>query len=153
MRLLLCHLTDPLKVLAEAYRLLKPGGAVVCQDLKLSSLFCFPESPAYTRWIEVGRVLGAKLGVDYDFGVRLPAAAAEVGFRSVQIHLEQPVYLRGPEKRLWEHTFAEALPVAVRNGVATEEELKGLLIEMRETAEDESVLIAQACLPGVIAIR
>jgi hypothetical protein len=91
--------------------------------------------------------------VDYDFGVRLPAAAAEVGFRSVQIHLEQPVYLRGPEKRLWEHTFAEALPVAVRNGVATEEELKGLLIEMRETAEDESVLIAQACLPGVIAIR
>jgi ubiquinone/menaquinone biosynthesis C-methylase UbiE len=37
MRLLLCHLTDPLKVLAEAYRLLKPGGALVCQDLKLSS--------------------------------------------------------------------------------------------------------------------
>jgi SAM-dependent methyltransferase len=153
MRLLLCHLTDPLKVLTEAYRLLKPGGALVCQDLKLSSLFCSPESSAYTRWVQVGRVLGARLGVDYEFGVRLPAAAAEVGFRSIHIHLEQPAYLRGPEKRLWEHTFAEALPVAVRNGVATEDELKGLLMEMRETADDERVLIAQACLPGVVAIK
>jgi hypothetical protein len=28
-----------------------------------------------------------------------------------------------------------------------------LLEEMRETAADESVLIAQACLPGVIATK
>jgi hypothetical protein len=26
-------------------------------------------------------------------------------------------------------------------------------MEMRETADDESVLIAQACLPGVVAIK
>jgi ubiquinone/menaquinone biosynthesis C-methylase UbiE len=39
MRLRLCHLTDPLKVLAEAHRLLKPGGALVCQDRKISSIF------------------------------------------------------------------------------------------------------------------
>ena len=152
-RLLLCHLTDPLRVLAEAYRLLKPGGALVCQDLKLSSIFCSPESSAYARWVHFCLAAGARLGVDYNFGVRLPAAAAEVGFRSIRIHLEQPAYLRGPEKRLWEHTFAETVPVVVRTGVATEDELKGLLKEMRETAENESVLIAQACLPGVIAIK
>jgi hypothetical protein len=85
--------------------------------------------------------------------VRLPAAAAEAGFQSIHIHLEQPAYLRGPEKRLWEHTFAEAGPVAVREGVATEDELKGLLEEMRQIAENESVLIAQACLPGVVAFK
>jgi ubiquinone/menaquinone biosynthesis C-methylase UbiE len=153
MRLLLCHLTDPLKVLAEAYRLLKPGGALVCQDLKLSSIFCSPESSAYARFIQLALGAGAKLGVDYDFGVRLPAAAGEVGFQSIQIHLEQPAYLRGPEKRLWEHTFAETVPVVVRTGVATEDELKGLLEEMREFAEDERVLIAQACLPGVVAVK
>ena len=49
--------------------------------------------------------------LDYDYGVRLPAAAGEVGFQSIQIHLEQPAYLRGPEKRLWEHKFAETVPV------------------------------------------
>jgi ubiquinone/menaquinone biosynthesis C-methylase UbiE len=153
MRLLLCHLEDPLKVLAEAYRLLKPGGALVCQDLKLSSIFCSPDSSAYARWVELCMATGARLGVNYDFGVRLPAAASEVGFRSILIRLEQPAYLRGPEKRLWEHTFAETVPVLVREGVATEDELKGLLEEMRQVAEDESVLIAQACLPGVVAVK
>jgi hypothetical protein len=96
---------------------------------------------------------GTRLGVDYDFGIRLPAAAARVGFQSILIHLEQPAYLRGPEKRLWEHTFTETVPVFVRTGVATEDELKGLLDEMRQVAEDESVLIAQACLPGVVAVK
>jgi hypothetical protein len=75
---------------------------------------------------------GRRLGVDYDFGVRLPAAAAETGFRS---------------------TFAETVPVLVRTGVATEDDLKGLLKEMQGTAEDVRVLIAQACLPGVAAIK
>jgi ubiquinone/menaquinone biosynthesis C-methylase UbiE len=153
MRLLLCHLTDPTKVLAEAYRLLKPGGALVCQDLKLSSIFCFPESSAYARWVQLCLATGVRLGVDYDFGVRLPATATEVGFRSIEIHLDQPAYLRGPEKRLWEHTFAETVPVVVRTGVATEDELKVLLDEMRATAEDERLLIAQACLPGVVAAK
>lgn len=153
MRLLLCHLTGPSKVLAEAYRLLKPGGALVCQDLKLSSIFCFPESAAYTRFVQLAMAVGLELGVDYDFGARLPAAAAEAGFRSIQVHLEQPAYLRGPEKQLWEYTFAETVPVMVRTRMAKVEELNELLMQMREAAQDESVLIAQACLPGVIAIK
>jgi ubiquinone/menaquinone biosynthesis C-methylase UbiE len=153
MRLLLCHLKDPQKVLAEAYRLLKPGGALVCQDLKISSIFCSPESPSYNRFIQLALRAGLALGVDYDFGVRLPAAAAEAGFQSIQVHLEYPAYLKGPEKRLWEYTFAETVPVVVRTGAATEEELSGLLEKMRQDAENERVLIAQACLPGVVAIK
>jgi hypothetical protein len=61
--------------------------------------------------------------------------------------------LRGPEKRLWERTFAETVPVVVRTGVAAENELKALLEQMREAAENERVLIAQACLPGVVAVK
>jgi hypothetical protein len=103
--------------------------------------------------VQLGMAAGDKLGVDYNFGVRLPAATAKVGFRSTEIHLEQPAYLRGPEKRLWEHTFAEAMPVMIRTGAATEDELKGLLKEIHELADDETVLIAQACLPGVVAVK
>jgi ubiquinone/menaquinone biosynthesis C-methylase UbiE len=60
-RLLLCHLTEPEKVLAEAFRLLKPGGSLVCQDLMLSSIFCHPPCSAYTRWVELGHATGNKL--------------------------------------------------------------------------------------------
>lgn len=151
MRLLLCHLVEPAKVLTEAYRLLKPGGALVCQDLHLSSIYCFPASPAYTRMVEFGLAAGRILGVDYNYGLRLPVEAKDSGFNHVEVRLNQPAYLRGEEKRLWEHTFAEVAPAITRAGVATKEDLDALFAEMRACAADERVLIAQACLPGIIA--
>jgi SAM-dependent methyltransferase len=87
MRLLLCHLTEPKKVLPEVYRILRPGGALDCQDLHLSSHYCFPESPCYTRIVELCRKMGKRLGVNCNFGVRLPAAAAGAGFCSVEVRL------------------------------------------------------------------
>jgi SAM-dependent methyltransferase len=154
MRLLSCHLTDPLKVLAEAYRLLKPGGALVCQDLKLSKhlllsgVFC----------LRALRSTRPRRGSQARSGLRFRCAIAGRGCRSgLSIDPDTSGAARlfgaGREKRLWEHTFAETVPVMVRTGVAIEDELKGLLEEMRETAKDESVFIAQACLPGVVAVK
>jgi SAM-dependent methyltransferase len=151
MRFLLCHLTEPAKVLREAYRLLKPCGALVCQDLRLSGVFCSPESRAVSRSIEIGLQVGVALGVNYEYGTNLPADAADAGFHSVEVRLECPAYLRGPEKRLWELTFAEAAPVILKNGITTEDELNSIVDEMRRLAEDERVLMAQWCSPGVIA--
>lgn len=153
MRLLLCHLTDPEKVINEVYRILRPGGAMVCQDLHLSSLYCFPESPCYTRIVELCLEMGKRLGVNYNFGIRLPAAAIGAGFRSVEVRLDQPAYLTGQEKRLWEYTFAEVFPSMIRMGVAPAEELQDLLDRMRVVASDNRALIAQACLVGVIAVK
>ena len=153
MRLLLCHLTEPEKVLHEVHRILRPGGALVCQDLHISSLYSFPESPAYTRIVELTLEMGRRLGVDYNFGIRLPGAAARAGFRSVEVRLDQPAYLRGEEKRLWEHTFAEVFPSMMRAGVASADELQELLDGMQAAGADYDVLIAQACLPGVIAVK
>jgi hypothetical protein len=101
--------------------------------------------------IEFGLGASRVLGVDYNYGLRLPVAAKDSGFSNVEVRLNQPTYLRDEEKCLWEHTFAEVAPAITRAGIATKEELDALPAEMRECADDESVLIAQACLPGIIA--
>lgn len=151
MRFLLCHLTEPQKVLREAYRLLRPGGVLVCQDLHLSSIFSSAKSPAIARSVEIAHATANALGVNYDYGAKLPVDASHAGFQSVQVHLEQPAYFRGPEKRLWELTFAEASTVVHREDIATPAELNSIIDEMRALAEDEGVLIAQWCSPGIIA--
>ncbi len=151
MRLLLCHLTEPQEVLREAYRLLRPGGVLVSQDIRLSSVFTSAKSSAYPRSIEIALAVGEALGVSYDYGAKLPVDASHAGFQSVQVHLEQPAYFRGPEKRLWELTFAEASGVTRRTDIATQAELNSILDEMRVLAEDDGVLIAQWCSPGIIA--
>jgi SAM-dependent methyltransferase len=148
MRLLLCHLTDPEKVLQEVYRILRPGGAMVCQDLHLSSLYCFPDATSFTRMIEICLEMGKQLGVNYNFGIRLPAAAAAAGFRSVEVRLDQPAYLTGQGKRFWEHTFTEVFPSIIRSGVASRDELEGLLDGMRAVASDRRALIAQRACPA-----
>jgi SAM-dependent methyltransferase len=152
-RLLLCHLTRPADAIAEMYRLLKPGGVFVCQDLHLSSIFAYPHSQAYARFIELGLKMGKLLNVNYDFALDLPREVLRAGFGLPVVCFDQPVFLRGPGKRLWEQTFAEISPAIARSGVAREDELTLLLQQMHDVAGMEDVFIAQARLPGVWAVK
>jgi ubiquinone/menaquinone biosynthesis C-methylase UbiE len=142
-RYLLCHLTEPLDVLAEMYRLLKPGGSIVCVDLDCTAIYSHPPSQAVSRSVEIAMDAGKALGVDYTFGRKLASSLLSIGFNSVTPRLDHPVYLTGPGKRMWEHTFYEAGPGIVAAGASTEEEIDQLCHELCELALDPETLIAQ----------
>jgi SAM-dependent methyltransferase len=138
-RFLLIHLTNPELALREMYGLLKPNGILVCEDGDLTSAGSEPSSQL-EAFADLFGGLGPKWGVDYTLGHRLFRMVLEANFTGAQISFNQPVFAVGEKKLLLELSVAEAGPAFVSAGLITKEKLRQTLIEMRQLAEDETVL-------------
>ena len=143
-RFLLCHLGQPERALAEMRALLKPNGALVCDDVDVASIFADPPSPAVERMRDLMLAVGAARGVDFRLGIRLHRLFRSTGLADPRVRFDQPVYATGEEKRIWEYTFLEAAPAMIQAGLLTPAELDGLSRELAAVARDETVMVAQA---------
>jgi SAM-dependent methyltransferase len=138
-RFLLLHLVRPEEALAEMFRLLRPHGVLVCEDGDLTSAASEPPS-ALGLFADLFGRLGPTRQLDYTLGRRLYHLVRNVGFTSPQITFNQPAFASGDRKRLLELSVAEAGQAFIDAGLITPQALEAGLAEMRELAEDESVL-------------
>jgi SAM-dependent methyltransferase len=143
-RYLLCHLAQPERALAEMRALLKPNGALVCDDVDVASIFADRPSSAVERMRDLMLAVGAARGVDFRLGIRLHRLFRSTGLANPQVRFDQPVYAAGEEKRIWEYTFLEAAPAMIQAGLVTPAELEKLTQELVAVARDETVMVAQA---------
>ncbi len=143
-RFLLCHLQRPAEALAQMVSLLRPGGVLIVQEPIVDTIFANPPSPAYDRFVEIARLVGDALGVDYSLGRRLSGLAREAGLKQVAVAIDQPCYSEGEHKRFWEYTCIEAFPRAIEAVGVDQDEAEAVIDAMAEIGADETTLVAQA---------
>lgn len=151
-RLLLSHLRDPRMALTEFRRLLKKGGALICEDLVATLVYSIPETAVYKKLIELASLLSAKLGVDYSIGNSLPQMVRETGFDVIEVRRIQPAYFSGEEKRWWEYSFREAVPMFHETGFMSEGEIREMTKALEEVSLDKTTMIAQPVVTQVNAV-
>jgi len=116
-RLVLCHLQEPARAVAAMAKLLVEGGRLVLVDMDMRDTFTMPPSPLYNSILtEVALPYGDHIGVDYAVGVRLPELMGEAGLATEFVAADQPIFRDGPEKHLWERTWAVAFQRVVAAG-------------------------------------
>lgn len=134
-RFLLTHLADPAGALARMRDALRPGGVIVLEDIDFRGHFCYPESKAFDRYVELYTETARRKGADANIGPRLPSLLVDAGFENVQMHVVQPAGTTGEVKLMAPLTMENIAGSVVAAGLASEEEAAQLVAELYEYAQ------------------
>lgn len=143
-RLVLVNVADPAAVVAEAVRVVRPGGLVVLQEVDWLSWQCEPPHPAWEELRSLLHRLWASRGFDPCIGRRLPRLLTDAGV--VDVRATGHAGIDGgdePYQRLIT-TFAERFaPLLVDLG----------LVERTHLAALVGQLDRHLATPGTVAVR
>jgi SAM-dependent methyltransferase len=139
-RLVLMHQRQPEIGLGQMRALVRPGGALICEEMDLSRCFFDPPAPFVQRLMELNVALGDRQGVHYRLGSRLNTLFRKIGCEPVEVSFVSPAALRGPTKRLLSLSFRSIEDKVVSAGLATQAELDEILREAACTDADSTTL-------------
>jgi SAM-dependent methyltransferase len=149
-RFVLTHLRDPEAGVEVMRRALRRGGRLIVEDIDFRGSFCEPESRSFERYEEIYEESARRNGGDPWIGLRVPAMLTAAGFTRVQPNVVQPADLEGESKLMPALTLENIKAIAIRHGVATEEEIDPLVDALYALARDPRTYVANPRMVQVI---
>ncbi len=146
-RFLLTHLPNPAGVLDNIMYSLKPGGALVVEDIDFSGHFCSPHSAPFQRYIELYYDIVRRQGGDPDIGLRIPSLLLGANCLDVQVHVEQPAAISGETKLMAAVTWENIADQLLIDGLSTAAEIESVAEALYTSAHDSCTLMS---LPRII---
>lgn len=144
---LLTHLPSPAEALDRIRRALRPNGIVVIEDIDFKGYFCYPDSPALWRYVELYTETVRRKGGDANIGPRLPSLLMAAGFSDVEANVVQPSGTSGEVKLVTPLTMENIADSAVQEDLIASDEVSQLVAELYEYANSPGTI---GCLPRVV---
>lgn len=143
---LLEHVPNPLSVLEQAKRVLKPKGQLICNEVLNASFMFYPHFAGITAYWQAFNQLQLALGGDPNVGVKLGNLLHQAGFNKVTLtsktwHLDS----RHPHNcsayfKYWHQLLLSAAPKLLEKGYFTRTELNQIRKEMTQLEHAENAI-------------
>src|SRR5262249_61824089 len=89
-RLLLVNVPEPMGVINEMTRIVRPGGWVALEEVDWLSWVCEPMHPAWKRLLEINAEIWGKRGMDVYVGRKLPRMLMQAGVAHTGAQIYRP---------------------------------------------------------------
>lgn len=137
------HVAEPVRVMREMMRVVKPGGVIAVRDAIYSGATWFPDSDGLDSWREVYLASAGYAGGDPDIGRRLRAIAMSAGAATVTSSASIWCFSNDAEREQWGNSWAERATeshfavLAIESGAAHADDLTRIARAWQEWAADE----------------
>lgn len=141
-RFLLTHLPHPQSAVDGMVRAVKPGGIIVLEDIDFSGHFCYPNCPAFYRYIELYQAVAIQRGSDPFIGTKLLGMLREANLEQVQMEVVLPTFNEGAGKLVAQVTMEHIRERVVTSDLATHEEIDAIIQDLDRFVSSPQTIIS-----------
>ena len=148
-RFLLTHVPEPGAVVEGMVRAVRPGGLLAVEDIEFAAHVCHPACPAFDRYVSLYQQAVRRKGGDANIGPRLVSLLMDAGLQQVGVEVVQPIYRRGPGKRIAQVTMEHIREAVVEAGLATSDEVDAIVADLDRFARNPRTILS---LPRIFQV-